>query len=84
MQAMARNTKTMARRPPVESRAMALLLNIINAPTTKASGESHCEQRKKHTHTHTHTHTHRARGREKEGKSVGVWSRDRDLVVFKT
>lgn len=78
MQAMATKTKTMARRPTVESRAMALLLNIINAPTTKASGESHCEQRKKHTHTE------REAERKREGKSVGVWSRDRDLVVLKT
>jgi hypothetical protein len=41
---------------------MALLLNIINAPMTKASVESHCEQRKKHKHTDTPS----ARKRERE------------------
>jgi hypothetical protein len=81
MQAMARNTKTMARRPTVESRAMTLLLNIIKRPDDKSFRRIALRTKKE---THTHTHSEREAERKRKGKSVGVWSRDRDVVVLKT
>jgi hypothetical protein len=60
---------------------MALLLKIINAPDDKSFRRIALRTKKE---THTNTQSEREAERKREGKSVGVWSRDRDLVVLKT